>query len=116
MRWLAVTVALLGACAALVGAVYFRDRVPSHWLPPERPAAHADAMAVAAGLGGTCPRECSVKLLGHPRPDHWVERIAVPAGIRCVDIDVVSFATGLQHGFSGITEVNCQQAQTGAAN
>jgi hypothetical protein len=115
MRWLAVTVALLGACAALVGAIYFRDRVPSQWLPPERPTAHADAMAVAAGLGGTCPRECSVTLVGNPRPGHWVERITVPSGARCVDIDVPNFATSLHHGVSGVTEVDCPRTHTGPA-
>ncbi len=45
MRWLAVTLALLAASAALLGGIYLRDRDTS-WLPPPRTAADFDAQVV----------------------------------------------------------------------
>jgi hypothetical protein len=110
MKWLVVTVVLLGASAGLVSGLYLRDRDASSWLPPGRTVAHHDAMAVAAAIGATCPRECDVKLLGHPRTDHWTEWIRVPAATVCVDIDVRTFATDQASGLSGVTKVPCRAA------
>jgi hypothetical protein len=107
VRWLAATIALLGASVFLVLGIYLRDRAPGQWLPPQRLVAHSDAMAVAAAIGGTCPRDCTVKLLGHPRKDHWIERIVIPTATRCVDINVLAFATDETHGIAGVTEVRC---------
>jgi hypothetical protein len=107
MKWLVVTLALLGASAALISGIYLRDRDPSRWLPPGPTVAHHDAMAIAAAIGGTCPRDCTVKLLGHRRTDHWTERIEIPAATECVDIDVLTFATDEVHGISGVTKVDC---------
>lgn len=107
MRWLAATVTLLGASAALIVGIYLRDRDPGHWLPPQRQVAHSDAMAIAAAIGGTCPRDCAVKLLGHPRRDHWTEKITIPTATRCVDINVMTFATDETHGVAGVTMVRC---------
>jgi hypothetical protein len=108
MKWLAATVALLGASAALTVGIYLRDRDPGHWLPPQRQVARSDALAVAAAIGGTCPRDCTVKLLGHPQKDHWTERITIPTTTRCVDINVMTFATSDANGLAGVTEVRCQ--------
>lgn len=107
MKWLAVTVALLGASAALVGGMYVRDRDPSGWLPPGPTIARHDAMSIAAAIGGTCPRDCTVKLLAHPRTDHWTERIEIPAATECVDINVRTFDTNEVRGISGVTKVSC---------
>jgi hypothetical protein len=107
MKWLGVTLALLGASAALVGVIYLRDRDPSDWLPPGPTVAHHDALAIAAAIGGTCPRECIVQALGHPRTDHWTERIEIPSATECVDINVRTFATDDVHGVSGVTRVGC---------
>jgi hypothetical protein len=107
MKWLAATVALVGASVALVLGIYFRDRDPGHWLPSQPRAAHLDAMAVAAEIGGTCPRDCRVKLLGHPRANHWTERITVPTATECVDINVLTFATDETHGVAGVTAIRC---------
>lgn len=109
MRWLAVTVALLAASAGLIAGIYLRDR-DVNWLPPERSAAYSDAMALAAHIGGTCPRDCAVTLLGHPRPDHWTERIGIRTATQCFDIDVRTFATEDVHGLSGVTRVGCDGA------
>ena len=108
MRWLAVTLALLGASAALVSGLYLRDRDTSAWLPPGPTIARHDALAVAADLGGTCPRECKVKLVGHPRGDHWIEWIEIPTLTTCVDINVRTFATEKVHGLSGVTRTGCE--------
>jgi hypothetical protein len=106
MRWLAVTFALLGATVALVGGVYLRDRDTSDWLPPGRLVAHHDAMSIAAEMGGTCPRDCDVRVLGHPRADHWTERITIRTMTACVDIDVRTFATRTE--LSGVTRIACR--------
>jgi hypothetical protein len=100
-------VALLAASAALVLAIYLRDRDPGGWLPPQREVAHSDAMAIAAEIGGMCPRDCAVSLLGHPRTNHWTERIVIPTATRCVDINVLTFATYEERGIAGVTVVSC---------
>ncbi len=107
MKWLAATLALLAASAALVAAIYLRDRDTSNWLPPQRAMAHDDALSLAANIGGTCPRDCTVRLLGHPRTDHWTERIEIPTATRCFDINVRTFATEDVHGLSGVTRIGC---------
>ena len=107
MKWLAATITLLAASTVLVVSVYLRDRDPATWLPPQRQVAHSDAMAIAAAIGGTCPRDCTVRLLGHPRKDHWTERIVIPMATRCVDINVITFATDADHGLAGVREVQC---------
>jgi hypothetical protein len=107
MRWFTVTMALLAASAALVGGIYLRDRASSDWLPPGGPVAHHDAMAIAAAIGGTCPRDCVVEMLAHPKADHWTERIRIPTATECVDIDIRTFATAEVNGFSGVTKVGC---------
>lgn len=107
MRWLAATVAMLGASVAIVLGIYLRDRDPSNWLPPQRTVAHSDAMSLAAFLGGTCPRECAVSLVDHPRADHWTERIEIPTTTICVDINVRTFETQHVAGISGVTSVAC---------
>jgi hypothetical protein len=96
----------LGASLAVVVVIFLRDRDPSNWLPPQRRVAYSDAMSVAAVLGGTCPRECSVRLVDHPRADHWTERIEIPTATMCVDIDVRAFDTGA-HGIGGVRRVAC---------
>jgi hypothetical protein len=108
MRWLAVTLVLLVASAALVAGIYLRDRdTATSWLPAQRPAARADALSVAANLGGTCPQRCHVRILSHPRPYHWVAWIHIPRATECVDIDLLTFATVPQRGLSGIAAVSC---------
>ncbi|HEX3975494.1 MAG TPA: hypothetical protein VHW96_04475 [Solirubrobacteraceae bacterium] len=115
MRWLASTLALLAACAALIGWLYERNRGGSDWLPPARAVAHNDALAVAAAIGGTCPRDCTVKLLAHPRTNHWTERIQIPDTIECVDINVRTFATYAVNGLAGVTRVGCESVSSGSA-
>jgi hypothetical protein len=110
MKWLAVTLACLAASAVLVGGIYLRDRDPSRWLPPGPTVARHDALAIAAAIGGTCPRECRVKLLGHRGADHWTERIEIPRVVVCVDVNVRTFATDDSHGLSGVTKVRCEVA------
>ena len=107
MRWFGATLTLLAASLAIVVGIYLRDRVPSRWLPPERTVAHSDGMSVAAVLGGTCPRECKVSLVGHPRPDHWTEQIEIPTSTLCVDINVRTFETAHVNGIYGVTRVAC---------
>jgi hypothetical protein len=113
MRWLALTTVLLAASAALVLGIYERDREASAWLPPGPTIAHHDAMAVAAAIGGTCPRDCAVRLLGHPDTNHWTERIQIPTVTECVDINVSTFATDDSHGLSGVRTVACEDAAAG---
>ena len=88
MRWLAITLALLGASAALVSGLYLRDRDTSAWLPPGPTIARHDALAVAADLGGTCPRECKVKLVGHPQQQRlaFAEALGVRAFADPLDV------------------------------
>jgi hypothetical protein len=109
MKWLVVTLALLAASTALVAGITLRDLDTSAGLP-QRTIAHSDALSVAADLGGTCPRGCAVRLLGHPRADHWTERIEVYTVTECVDIDVRTFANDELHGLSGVTKVDCDGA------
>ncbi|MGZ4297284.1 MAG: hypothetical protein ACXVE4_08735 [Solirubrobacteraceae bacterium] len=108
MRWLAATLTLLAATFAVGLGLYLRDRVPSNWLPPQRTVAHSDAMSLAAVLGGTCPRECKVRFIDHPRADHWTEWIETPSTTICVDINVRTFETAEVNGISGVTTVACE--------
>jgi hypothetical protein len=108
MRWLAATVALLAASAGLVIGLYLRDRDP-HWLPPQRKIAAYDAQTMLLQMHCGQPR-CSYTLVANPRPFHWVARIDDGAGIRCYDINVISFDTTTSHGVSGIATVRCGAA------
>jgi hypothetical protein len=109
VRWLAVTVALLCASAALVAGVFFRDRVPSSWLPPPRTAATLDVKTIL--LATHCPKAvCSYKLVGNPRPDHWVASIFNGAATHCFDINLSAFDVTSRRGVTGVTLVNCSSA------
>ena len=111
MRWLAATLALMAASAAIVVAIYFRDRDTSGFLPAPRTAANADARAVMYGLGGTnCGRRCSYRLLGPTKPDHWAAQIVDRARTECVEIDLKSFGTSIAHGLSGVSLIDCEAA------
>jgi len=111
MRWLAVTVALLSASAALVAGIYLRDRDPSGWLPPPRVAARQDAETILLEIA--CPRAiCSYRLVGNPRPGHWVASLFTGAGTVCFDIDLVAFDVDASRGFTGATRVPCRPAGT----
>ncbi|HEY1716168.1 MAG TPA: hypothetical protein VGG07_24945 [Solirubrobacteraceae bacterium] len=110
MRWLAATVALLCASAALVGGVYLRDRDPSSWLPPPRVAANQDARTILLSIG--CPRAvCSYRLVANPSPYHWVARIFYGSGTACLDIDLLTFDVAAVHGFTGARPVPCSSAR-----
>jgi hypothetical protein len=106
MRWLAATVGLLAVSLALIAGIYVRDRNPSQWLPPQRNVAGYDAETILLDL--RCGHLCSYTLLGNPRRNHWVARIAMlGATVDCFDIDVTSFdITGTQ-GISGAHVVRC---------
>ncbi len=68
MRWLAATIVLLGASAALVAGIYLRDRDPS-WLPPQRTAADFDAHWVAQlRRRPACGKRCSYAVLATRAP------------------------------------------------
>jgi hypothetical protein len=109
VRWLAVTLALLGASAVLVAGIYLRDRDPSNWLPAPRTAASSDAGAVMAGLGGPdCGRRCSFRLLGNPKPDHWLAQIVDRARTECVDINLRAFGASDTNGLSGVALIDCE--------
>jgi hypothetical protein len=112
MRWLTVTVALLGASAALVAGIYLRDRDPSGWLPPPRVAASQDAETILLVIA--CPRAiCSYRLVGSPRPGHWVASLFTGAGTVCFDIDLVAFDVNASHGFTGAIPVRCHPISAG---
>jgi hypothetical protein len=112
MRWLAVTLVLLGASAALVAGIYVRDRGAT-WLPPARTAADFDARVVLAEVAGPgCGRRCSYELLANPRPDHWLAQIVDRSHTRCVDINLRTFRTSDVSGLSGVTVIDCGSART----
>jgi hypothetical protein len=107
MRWLAVSLGLLCASAALVVGIYLRDRDTS-WQLPQRSAAMFDARMVMTYVAGPdCGKRCSFKLLANPRSNHWLARIVDRSRTQCVDIDVTKFGTSAEHGISGIVTVGC---------
>jgi hypothetical protein len=107
MRWLAVTVALLTASAALVAGIFLRDRSTSWRLPPPRAAA-ADAQMVLTWIAGPyCGNRCSYRLLAHPRTDHWLALIVDRSRPQCVDINLDTFDISDPHGVAGLTSVRC---------
>jgi hypothetical protein len=115
MRWLAVTLALLGASLALVAGIYLRN-YDSSWRPPQRTAAEADAKIVFTYVAGLwCARHCSSTVLATSRPNHWLARIVDRSRPRCVDINVETFGVSQAHGLSGIAVVNCGSAAPSAA-
>ena len=112
MRWLAVTLVLLSASAALVAGVYLRDRDLSGWLPPPRVAASQDAETILLAIH--CPRAiCSYRLVGNPRPDHWVASLFTGARTVCFDINLLAFDVTATRPFSGATPVPCRAAGLG---
>lgn len=111
MRWLLVTVALLGATAAFAGAIYARDLAPGAWRPPERQIAAHDAAMVLRGLtGGRCADHCAVTGLTQRPAGWWRAAITVRSWRRCVDIDITRFAVTSSHGIQGIRIGSCRAA------
>lgn len=116
MKWLAITLALLGASVALVAGIYLRD-YDSSWRPPQRTAAEADAKIVFTYVAGLwCATHCSSTVLATARPNHWLARIVDQSRSRCVDIDVETFNVSQDHGLSGIAVVNCGSAAPSAGS
>jgi hypothetical protein len=109
MKWLAATLALIAATAAVLAGIYFRDRDTSGFLPAPRTAADADARAVMFGIGGTdCGRRCSYRLLGSTKPDHWLAQIVDRSRTECVEIDLKTFGLSDVHGISGVAMIDCE--------
>ena len=102
MRWLGVTLGLLGACVCLVAWIYLRDRDASHSVcrnassrqptPPAR-SPHSEA-PIAVG-------RCAVKLVGRIDSHHWLVRITVRGHSQCLQLDLATFATDQRHGLVG---------------
>jgi hypothetical protein len=114
MRWLAVTLALLGASVALVAGIYLRN-YDSSWRPPQRTTAEADAKIVFTYVAGLwCATHCSSTVLATARPNHWLARIVDRSRAKCVDINVATFDVSETHGLSGIAVVNCRSAAASA--
>jgi hypothetical protein len=108
MKWLAATIVLLAASAALVLGIFLRDR-DTAWQPPPRAAANFDAMRVMTYVAGpTCGTRCSYEVLANPRANHWLARIVDRSRAECVDIDVDSFDVSGAHGISGIRVIDCR--------
>jgi hypothetical protein len=107
MRWLAVTVALLTASAALVVGIFLRDRSASWRLPPRRAAAVDARMIMTYIAGPQCGKRCSYRVLAHPRSDHWLALIVDRSRPHCVDINVKSFDISALHGAAGVESVSC---------
>ena len=109
MRWLAATLALLVASAALVVGIYLRDRNSSWQLPP-RQAAQVDAEKVLNFIAGPgCGSACSYRVVAHPRADHWLAVIVDRSRPHCVDINVQTFALSAERGMSGMERISCDQ-------
>lgn len=112
MRWLAATLVLLSASAALVAGIYFRDRDPSSWLPPPRTAATLDVKTILLAIH--CPEGvCSYRLVSNPRPDHWVARIFNGTTTQCFDINLRDFDVTETRGVTGATLVGCGRPAAG---
>lgn len=108
MRWLAVTIALLAASAALVVGIYVRDRSPGTWRPPERVVVAHDARVLLEDLGGTgCRSACAIVRLIHIGPARWLARMYIARRVRCIEIDSNQFAATERHGLIGIVRVSC---------
>jgi hypothetical protein len=108
MRWLGLTVGLLGVSLCLLGWVYLRDREPSGWRPPEAQAARVDArIALAALEGPRCPHGCHAQVLGRVQPEYWLVRITLRGRPQCLQLDLDTFAIG-QYGLVGTQPSRCQ--------
>jgi hypothetical protein len=112
MRWLGVTLGLLGACVCLVAWIYLRDRDTAHWRLTERQIATADAARTLAAFDGAdCARRCTVKLLGHIDSHNWLVRITVRGQSQCLQLDLAAFATDQRHGLAGVEPSGCALRQ-----
>jgi hypothetical protein len=109
MKWLALTLCLLGASAGLVAWVYLRDRDPASWRVPESQFVRADAAVALRALGGSeCGSRCAVaELLGPTQPHRWLVRLTVRGRVQCVQIDPATFGASLQHGLAGVRASRC---------
>jgi hypothetical protein len=112
MRWLGVTLGLLGACVCLVAWIYLRDRATGNWRLPERQIATADAARTLAAFDGAdCSRGCAVKLVGRVDSHHWLVRITVQGRSQCLQLDLATFATDQRHGLAGVEPSVCALRQ-----
>jgi hypothetical protein len=112
MRWLGITLGLLGACVCLVGWIYLRDRDTANWRLPERQIATADAARTLAAFDGAdCAQQCAVKLVGRLDSHHWLVRITVQGRSQCLQLDLATFATDQRHGLAGVEPSGCTSRQ-----
>jgi hypothetical protein len=113
MRWMGVTLGLLGACVGLVAWIYLRDRDTTNWRLPERQLATADAARTLAAFDGAdCGQRCTVKLVGRVDSHHWLMRITVRGRSQCLRLDLTTFATDRRHGLAGVQPSSCAELQS----
>lgn len=113
MRWLAATVALLAASAALIAWVYLRDRDTSGWQAQEAVLAGEDA-ARAIGYGD-CREDCAVRLLAQTGPHWWLVGVAAGGRRQCLEVDPNRFTISSSEGDTGVAPAHCHALAGSAA-
>jgi hypothetical protein len=109
--WRTLVLVLLGACFALSGWIYVRDRPSVNTEQWGRQRAQLDAERILSLLGGahSCHYQCAIEVLG-PRGRHsWRVQLTAPSWQRCFDVDVSEFGDSAGHGgLSGLRSVSCR--------
>jgi hypothetical protein len=106
----AITLALLGACVALGGWMYLRDRPPTN-LQQGSVRAQVDGERILTLLGGdqSCHYECAIEVLGKTGPQAWRVQLTAPSWQRCFDVNVATFEYSDDHGgLNGLRSVSCR--------
>lgn len=62
-----------------------------------------------------CGGQCTYRLVGIPRTNHWVARIANGTTIECFDINLLAFDTSQARGVSGVASVSCDRHSSASA-
>jgi hypothetical protein len=112
LRFLALTLVLVGASCGLATWVYLRDRDTSETRLPERQLVRVDAVKALTVLGEAhCRKGCTTEILAHSEPHSWTVKVGFEGRVRCLRIDPRSFAANVQHGLSGVRPDRCTARQ-----
>jgi hypothetical protein len=117
MRWLALTLALLGACVALSAWTYVRDRDTGWTHVTERLEAQSQARRLLdlMTVGQTCAGRCSSAAVRRTAPRTWDVVVVTARWRGCYRVALDTFAASPAHGLRGLERLPCTGRSSGFA-
>ena len=115
MRWLALTVALLGACVALGAWTYTRDRDTGWSGVTERLEAQTQARRLLDLMtpGRPCGTRCSSAAVRRVAPRTWDVVVVTARWRGCYRVALDTFNASPAHGLRGLRRVPCGRSSVG---